>query len=104
MTLAELTVRMHQFVAAKGWYAADSDHPQTARNLAASLCIEAAEVLELFQWRESADPVALGQELADVLLYLLQLADLNGIDLAAATLAKLEHNAGRQWPKEPDVP
>ena len=42
MTLAELTTEMHRFVAAKGWYAADSPRPQTPRNLAASLAIEAA--------------------------------------------------------------
>lgn len=46
-TLAELTADMHAFVAAKGWYAPESPRPQTPRNIATSLAIEAAEVLRL---------------------------------------------------------
>jgi len=98
MTLNELTQRMHAFVRAKGWYAPDSIHPQTPRNLAASLCIEAAEVLEHFQWDSAAgDPAALAGELADVALYLLQLASVTGIDLERAILDKLDTNYGRTW-------
>lgn len=97
MDLAELTRRMHAFVEAKGFYAPDSKHPQTPENLAKSLVIEAAEVLELYQWGEAPDPRALGSELADVLLYLMQLADLAGLDLAQATLQKLELNRDREW-------
>lgn len=90
---------MHAFVAAKGWYADDSPKPQTPRNLAASLALEAAEVLEHFQWREDArDLDALAGELADVALYLLQLASISGIDLEQAILAKLEQNHLREWP------
>jgi len=98
MTVAELTARMHDFVRSKGWYEHDSPHPQTLRNLAAALNVEAAEVLELFQWTEDCDREALASELADVTLYLLQLADLSGIDLAAAVVAKLAMNEGRSWP------
>ena len=97
MTLAELTERMHAFVAAKGWYAPDSPRPQTPRNLAASLAIEAAEALELYQWGESTDKEALAAELADVALYLFQLASVAGIDLEEAILSKLEVNYGREW-------
>lgn len=98
MTLAELTAAMHQFVAAKGWYAPESARPQLPRNLAASLAIEAAEVLELYQWRESADPAKLADELADVALYLLQLASVTGLDLEQAILDKLRLNYTRDWP------
>lgn len=98
MTVAELTARMHEFVSAKGWYEPDSRHPQTPRNLAASLAIEAAEVLEHFQWSDEAEPASLAGELADVMLYLLQLADLSGIDLEQAVLTKLAQNAHRAWP------
>ena len=98
MTVAELTARMHAFVAAQGWYEPDSSHPQTPRNLAVSLAIESAEVLEHFQWSDELDRAELAGELADVTLYLLQLADLCGIDLAQAVLAKLEANARRRWP------
>jgi len=96
-TLAELTADMHAFVAAKGWYASDSARPQTPRNIATSLSIEAAEVLELYQWGEQAPQEALAGELADVALYLLQLASVTGIDLEQAIAAKLHRNYGRAW-------
>lgn len=90
---------MHAFVRSKGWYEPDSPKPQTARNLAASLAIESAEVLEHFQWREAAvDQEALAGELADVALYLLQLASVSGIDLEQAILDKLALNQTRDWP------
>ena len=98
MDLAELTSEMHRFVEAKGWYAAGSPRPQTPRSLAASLAIESAEVLEHFQWSEApADREDLADELADVMLYLLQLASVSGIDLEAAVLDKLRLNYGRTW-------
>jgi NTP pyrophosphatase (non-canonical NTP hydrolase) len=98
MDIAELTRLMHDFVRAKGWYDANTPHPQTPRNLAISLCIEAAEVLEHFQWRDAlADREALAGELADVQLYLLQLASIAGIDLEQAVLDKLRVNYGRNW-------
>lgn len=99
MQLKELEERMHAFVASKGWYDHDSPKPQTPRNLAASLAIEAAEILEHFQWRdEPSDREALAGELADVALYLLQLASISGIDLEQAILEKLEKNQARDWP------
>jgi len=89
---------MHAFVRSKGWYEPDSPKPQTPRNVAASLAIEAAEVLEHFQWHnESNDEEALAGELADVALYLLQLASISGIDLEQAILDKLAHNQTRDW-------
>lgn len=99
MELKELEARMHTFVASKGWYADDSPKPQTPRNIASSLVIEASEVLEHFQWREDVkDKAALASELADVALYLLQLASITEIDLEAAVLAKLAVNQDREWP------
>ena len=90
---------MHAFVAGKGWYDPDSPKEQSPRNLASSLVIEAAEVLEHFQWREDiGDDQALASELADVALYLLQLASVSGIDLEQAILDKLEANQNREWP------
>lgn len=98
MDLRELTAAMHRFVEAKGWYRPDSPRPQTLRNLAISLTLETAEVLEHFQWGEQpADRQALAEELADVALYLLQLADRAGIDLEQAILDKLEKNYRRRW-------
>ena len=82
----------------KGWYAAGSPRPQTPRNIATSLAIEAAEVLEHFQWGDAdVDRSELAGELADVMLYLLQLASISGIDLEQAVLDKLKVNYGRTW-------
>ena len=101
MDIKELTARMHELVESKGWYAADSKRPQTPRNLAVSLSIEAAEILEHFQFSEDfKDKDELAGELADVTLYLLQLASVTGIDLEQAVLKKLEINQSRQWDTE----
>ena len=98
MTVAELTEAMHAFVAAKGWYEDVSPRQQSPRNIATSLVIEAAEVLEHFQWNGAVeDRAALSGELADVALYLLQLASLTDIDLQEAILAKLATNYNRSW-------
>lgn len=73
------------------------------RNLIVSLNLEAAELLELTQWKGDAeieampgDPIAHGalrDECADVLLYLLLIAEAAGIDLVAAAKDKLKKNA-----------
>ena len=100
MELRQLEAHMHAFVAAKGWYDPNPPKPHTPQNLAISLALEAAEVLEHFQWRADArDRDALAGELADVALYLLQLASLSGIDLEQAILDKLRHNHQREWPE-----
>ena len=96
-----LTEAMENFVKAKGWYEMGSHRPQTAKNLAVSLSIEAAEVLELFQWIENKpDQKQLARELADVALYLLQLARVSDIDLEEAILDKLKENYTREWDQE----
>jgi NTP pyrophosphatase (non-canonical NTP hydrolase) len=100
MDLKQLTEEMHRFVRSKGWYAEDSPRPQTPRNLAVSLALEAAEVLEHFQWGDRADE-DVREELADTALYLLQLASVLGIDLEQAVLEKLSANYGRSWPAAP---
>ena len=93
---------MHRFVGDMGWYTPESKRPQTLRNLAISLNLEASEVLEHFQWQDlPTDQQALADELADVALYLLQLASLAGIDLEQAILHKLEHNYRRNWDTDP---
>jgi NTP pyrophosphatase (non-canonical NTP hydrolase) len=98
MDIKQLTQKMDAFVTDRGWYEPDSPRPQSPRNLAISLSLEAAELLECFQWCEKAgDKAELAKELADVLLYLLQLARVSGIDLEQAVLDKLEINAGRIW-------
>ena len=96
--LRDLTAEMNRFVTAMGWYQEDTPRHQTPRNLAISLSLEAAEVLEHFQWNEEiTDRHEFEGELADVALYLLQLASVSGIDLEEAIMTKLQTNYSRQW-------
>lgn len=102
MDITQLTEKMDAFVLSKGWYDPESSRPQTARNLAISLSLEAGEVLEHFQWcSEVQDKADFESELADVFLYLLQLARVTGIDLEKVTLEKLTRNSGREWDVSP---
>lgn len=103
MDLDTLTNAMFEFVESKGWLAEDSPKQQTQRNLAVSLVLEATEVLEHFQWGETSErPDELADELADVMLYLLQLAAFSNIDLGKAVMDKLHKNYSRDW--TPDSP
>jgi NTP pyrophosphatase (non-canonical NTP hydrolase) len=96
--IRELTEEMNRFVTAKGWYQKDTHRPQTPRNLAVSLSLESAEVLEHFQWSdEIKNSKDFRGELADVALYLLQLASVTGVDLEKAVLEKLQTNYHREW-------
>ena len=91
---------IRRFAAVRGW-----EPYHTPKNLAVSVSIEAAEVLELVQWktdeevRQDLDTDTgrhrLEEELADVLIYLVRLADVAGIDLAQATTAKIAVNRTR---------
>lgn len=84
-------------------FAKDRDWQQfhSPKNLASALVVEAGELLEHFQWLTEAQSHALspekrdavGAEIADVLLYLIQLANAVGIDPIAAAQAKLAVNA-----------
>jgi NTP pyrophosphatase (non-canonical NTP hydrolase) len=98
MDIKQLTDEVNRFVSAMGWYEPDSPYAQTPRNIAVSVAIEAAEILEHFQFDEQPDDrEALAGELADVTSYLLQLAYLLDIDLEQATLEKLQQNYSRTW-------
>jgi len=98
MNIAELQSRLRAFAAERQW-----EPYQTPKNLAMAMVVEAAELVEIFQWLtpEQSQAIAqdpamhqhLGEEIADVLLYLLQIADHSGVDLAAAVEAKLAKNA-----------
>ena len=101
MDIKQLTEEMNRFVRSKGWYEPDSKRPQTPRNLAISLSVEAAEILEHFQFQENAkDKHELASELADVALYLLQLASVTDIDLEKAILDKIQVNKTRRWDQD----
>jgi dCTP diphosphatase len=94
--LLDLRDDLRTFAAERDW-----DQFHSPKNLAAALSVEAAELLEHFQWLSEADSRRLApeqiepvqQELADVLLYLVRLADKLDVDLVAAAKAKLALNA-----------
>ena len=73
----------------------------TPKDLALSISVEAAELLEVFQWRSEAAPLtnedrqALESEVADILSYLILLCDETGIDLIEATHKKIDKNEKR---------
>lgn len=95
-----LTQRILAFRDARDWA-----QFHTGRNLAASLSIEAAELLEIFQWDLEDEELTperrerVAEELADILIYALLLADRAGIDLEAAAADKVEENE-RKYPAD----
>ena len=101
MDIKTLETAMHKFVGDMGWYDEDSAKPQSPKNLAISLVLEAGELLEHFQWGEEIeDKEAFSEELADVMLYLLQIASITEVDLGEAVMKKLDRNYTRDWNKE----
>jgi dCTP diphosphatase len=81
----ELLNDLLQFVQERDWA-----QFHTPANLAKSISIEAAELLEHYQWSDEADPEAIAHELADVLTYCLLLADKLGLDPEQIIREKLE--------------
>ena len=65
----------------------------TPENLAKSISIEAAELLEHFQWQKEYDENEVAEELADVLIYCIYMADAMGFDIKEIILHKMEKNA-----------
>ena len=100
--LRDLRDELRAFAAERDW-----DQFHSPRNLATALAVEAAELLEPFQWltddqSRTLPPetrAAVEEELADVLLYLVRLADKLDVDLAAAARAKIVRN-GEKYPVE----
>src|SRR5947209_3192570 len=97
-TLEDLTQRVLKFREERNW--AQFHNP---KDVALSLTLEAAELLELMQWRSGeeldehlkANQEALADELADILGWVLVLSHDRGIDLADALIKKLEKNAAK---------
>ena len=92
--ILDLTNRIIQFSEERDW-----DQFHNPANLAKSICIEAGELLECFQWNDEADPVAVGDELADVLNYCLLLAYKLGLDPVEIVKRKLDISA-QKYPVE----
>jgi NTP pyrophosphatase (non-canonical NTP hydrolase) len=89
---------LRQFAEEREW-----DQFHSPKNLAIALSVEAAELLEHFQWVYETDSAVMAperlekvsHEMADVLLYLIRLADKLNIDLAAAAAEKIRLNAAK---------
>jgi NTP pyrophosphatase (non-canonical NTP hydrolase) len=96
--LEELKQRVREFVEERDW-----NRFHSPKNLAMALSVEAAELVELFQWltEEESDAIdaerlqRVADELADVLWFLVRLSDRLGIDLLEAAERKLAANAAK---------
>jgi dCTP diphosphatase len=94
--IESLRDKLRQFAADRDW-----DQFHSPKNLATALSVEAAELLEHFQWMSDADSASMSaekllkvrEEVADVFLYLIRLADKLDIDLGSAATEKIEINA-----------
>lgn len=97
-SLTQLRDNLRSFAAERDW-----EQFHTPKNLAAALIVEAAELLEHFQWLtpqqstqlDSASKHKVAQEIADVLIYLTRLADVLGVDPLQAAQQKLALNAAK---------
>jgi NTP pyrophosphatase (non-canonical NTP hydrolase) len=97
-SLEQLRERLAQFAAARDW-----DQFHSPKNLSMALIAEAAELIEHFQWltqeqsrKLPADKLAeVAQELADIQIYLIRIADKLGVDLVAAANDKITRNEQR---------
>jgi dCTP diphosphatase len=93
-TIDDLKQIMNQFVAERSW-----EKFHLPKNLAMSIAIESAELMEHFQWSHPAPPSEpigddspIAQEIADVLAYTLRLAQILGVDLSRALTLKMARN------------
>lgn len=94
-TIETLSAELRNFAAERDW-----DQFHSPKNLAMALAVEAAEIMEHFQWLTEEQSCALPpeklhqvrEEIGDVLIYLARLADQLGIDLLEAAVKKLEVN------------
>ena len=94
----KLMQELIDFRNSRGW-----DEAHSLPNLAKSVNIEAAEILEIFQWKKTSDELSedekthLKGEIADTLIYLFYMCDRLNVDPMDVMKAKLEYNKGRKW-------
>jgi len=101
-TVKELKDLVKDFIHKRDWE--KYHHP---KDIAESICIEAAELLEIFQWRSIEEiskwkndqkrKIRVSEELADIILYSLSMFDVMEIDLSKAIMDKIEKNE-RKYP------
>lgn len=96
LTFEQAQDAVMQHVRERGW-----DKANTSRGLAISISLEASELLEYYQWSEdnfgSKDDI--GSELADIIIYAIQFADKNDINISEEVMKKLEKSA-KKYPVE----
>lgn len=86
--MTEQTIeRIRKFTEDRDW-----DQFHSPVNLAKSICIEAAELLECFQWDDNYDPEKVKEELADVIVYCQNMLDKLGLDVDEIVNAKMDMN------------
>ena len=98
--LIALSDRLREFAAARDW-----EKFHTPKNLSSALSVEASELLEIFQWltpeessavmADDKNRAAVLDEMADVLIYLVRMADVLDVDLVVAANAKVSRNETR---------
>ncbi|MFO7967150.1 MAG: nucleotide pyrophosphohydrolase [Archaeoglobaceae archaeon] len=95
--IQELKQRLREFVRERDW-----EKFHNPKNIAESICIEAGELMDVFQWKseqevanwvlEQEKKERVAEELADVIIYSLNMANSMDIDVAQAVLSKMEQN------------
>ncbi|KAB2061926.1 hypothetical protein ERO13_A10G110000v2 [Gossypium hirsutum] len=108
ISLKDLSKKLEDFARVRDW-----EKYHSPRNLLLAMVGEVGELSEIFQWRgevdkglpnwEESEKEHLGEELSDVLLYLIRLSDICGIDLGDAASRKLVKNAIKYPPPPPNV-
>jgi NTP pyrophosphatase (non-canonical NTP hydrolase) len=96
--LEEVRIRISNFAKERDW-----DQFHSPKNLSMALIVEAGELVEHFQWIKQSESFALPaeklkaveEELADIFVYLVRIADQLGIDLISASHRKIESNAAK---------
>ncbi|WP_283596505.1 nucleotide pyrophosphohydrolase [Ligilactobacillus aviarius] len=100
----KLMQELVDFRHSRGW-----DEYHNLKNLAESVNIESAEIMEIFQWKETGESLNdeekthLKGEIADTLIYLFYMCDRLDVDPVDIMKAKLEYNKGRYWKEDKDA-
>ena len=99
VTIEDLKEEVKEFRDRRDW-----KKYHTPKNLALSISIESAELLELFQWKEDSlknvKKERLEEEMADIMIYILSLSEIIDVDLNKAVKAKLKKNKKKYPPEE----
>lgn len=85
--MKEVLARVRKFSEDRDW-----GQFHTPENIAKSICIEAGELLEHFQWDSNYDKQEVSEELADVMVYCIHMADSMGVDIEEIILNKMDKN------------